>query len=57
MIRMKGVVYNILSNALNREAVIYLITLELKTEQNLYTAELVAILIIIKCLLLDLQGR
>ena len=52
-----GVVYNTHSNTPNREAVIYLITLKPRAEQNLYTAELMAILLAIRCLLLDLQGR
>jgi hypothetical protein len=49
-----GIVYNTLSNALNREAVIYLITLGLRVEQNLYIAELIVILMVIRCLPLDL---
>ena len=48
---MGGAVYNTLSN---REATIYLIILGLKVEQNLYTAELAAILMVIRYLLLDL---
>ena len=51
---MGGTVYNTFSN---REVTIYSVTLGLKIEQNLYTAKLAAILIVIKCLLLDLQGR
>ena len=54
---MEGVIHNTLSNILNREAIIYLITLGLKAEQNLYTAKLIVILMAIKSLLLDLQGR
>ena len=54
---MEGVVCNTLNNALNREVVIYSITLRPKAKQNLYTAELAAISMVIKCLLLDLQGR
>jgi len=54
---MGGVVYNTLSNTLNREAVIYLIILGPRAEQNLYIAELAAILMVIRYLLLDLQGR
>ena len=57
MVGIGGVVCDTLSNTLNREAVIYLIILGLRAEQNLYMAELVAILIVIRCLLLDLQGR
>ena len=57
MVGIGGVIYNTLSNILNREAIIYSITLELKVEQNLYTAKLIAILIVIKSLPLDLQGR
>ena len=49
-----GVIYNTFSNILNRKTIIYLITLGLKAEQNLYTAELMAILMAIKGLLLDL---
>ena len=48
---MGGVVRDTLSN---REAVIYLITLGLRAEQNLYTAELAAILMAIRCLPPDL---
>ena len=48
---MEGAVYDTLSN---REATIYSVTLGLKAEQNLYTAKLAAILMVIKCLLLDL---
>ena len=51
---MGDIVYNTLSN---REATIYSVTLGLKTEQNLYTAKLAAILTVIRYLLLDLQGR
>ena len=48
------IIYNTLSNILNRETVIYLIILGLKAEQNLYTAKLMAILMAIKGLPLDL---
>ena len=51
---MGGIIYNTLSNTPNREAVIYLIILGLRVEQNLYTAKLIAILIVIRGLLLDL---
>ena len=54
MVGIGGVIYNTLSNILNREAIIYSITLELKVEQNLYTAKLIAILIVIRGLLLNL---
>ena len=54
---MGGVVYNTLSNTPNREAVIYLIILGLRAEQNLYMAKLIVILLAIRCLLPDLQGR
>ena len=46
-----------LSNTLNREAVTYSITLGPRAEQNLYTAELMAISMAIRGLPLDLQGR
>ena len=54
MIEIGGTVYNTLSN---REVTIYLVILGLKAEQNLYTAKLAAILIVIRYLLLDLQRR
>jgi len=50
----KGAIYNTLSNTPNSETVIYLITLGLRAEQNLYIAELAAISMAIKYLLLDL---
>ena len=52
-----GVIYDTFNNMLNREAIIYLIILGLKAEQNLYTAKLIAILMVIKGLLLNLQER
>ena len=54
MVGMGGIVYNTLSN---REATIYSVILGPRAEQNLYTAELVAILTAIRCLPPDLQGR
>ena len=48
---MGGTVYNTLNN---REVTIYSVTLGLRVEQNLYTAKLAAILIVIKCLPLNL---
>ena len=57
MVGMGGVVYDTHSNTPNREAVTYSITLGPRAEQNLYTAELVAIAMAIRCLPPDLQGR
>ena len=54
---MGGVIYNIFSNTPNKETIIYLIILGLKAEQNLYIVKLIVLLIVIKCLLLDLQRR
>ena len=54
MVGMGGAIYDTLSNTLNSEAVTYSITLGLRVEQNLYTAELAAISMAIRCLLLDL---
>ena len=54
---MGGIIYNTFSNMLNREAITYLIILGLRIKQNLYIAELIIILIVIRGLLLDLQRR
>ena len=54
MVGIGSAVYNTLSN---REATIYSVTLKPKVKQNLYTAELTAILMVIRYLLLNLQGR
>ena len=54
MVKIERAVYNTLSN---KEITIYLVTLGPKTEQNLYTAELAAISIVIRYLPLNLQGR
>ena len=54
MVGIGGVIYNTLSNTLNREAIIYLIILGLRAEQSLYIAKLIIILIAIKGLPLDL---
>ena len=54
MVKIKSTVYNTLNN---REATIYSVILRPKAEQNLYIAKLAAISIVIKCLLLDLQGK
>ena len=51
---MGGAIYDTLSN---REATTYSVTLGPRAEQNLYTAELAAILMAIGCLPPDLQGR
>ena len=57
MVGMGGVVHDTLSNTPNREAITYSITLGPKAEQHLYTAELMAISMAIRGLLLDLQGK
>ena len=54
MVGIRSAVYNTLNN---KKAIIYLVTLGPRAEQNLYIAELVVISIVIKYLLLDLQGR
>ena len=51
---MEGTVYNTFSN---REVTIYSVILGLRVEQNLYTAELAAILTAIRYLPPDLQRR
>jgi hypothetical protein len=57
MVRMGGAIHNTLSIILSRETITYLVTLGLRTEQNPYTAELIAIAMVIKRLLLHLVGR
>ena len=52
-----GAIHDTLSIVIGREPITYLVTLRARTEQNLYTAELAAIVIAIKRLPLHLVGR
>jgi hypothetical protein len=52
-----GAIHNTLGIVTGRELITYLVTLGARTEQNLYTAELAAIAMAIKRLLLHLVGR
>jgi hypothetical protein len=57
VVRIEGAIHNTLSIVTDRELTTYLVTLEARTKQNLYTAELAAIVIAIKRLPLHLVGR
>ena len=57
MVGIGGAIYDSLGIITSREAITYSVTVGVRIEQNLYTAELVAIAMAIKQLLRHLVGR
>jgi hypothetical protein len=57
LVRMGGAIYDTLDMVTRREPIIYVVTLGIRTEQNLYVAEFTAIAKAVRCLSLYLVSR
>jgi hypothetical protein len=57
MVGIGAAIHDTFGNRSDREAATYSVMLGTRTEQNLYTAELAAIAIVLRCLLLYIVGR